>query len=449
MNRSFNFDKIELGLKLNTSEVIERKGTGSRLHCSAKCVRTRGCWSYNFCGGGWCELNQVDEFIKGTSLVGDPLCVYGGMRRETLARCVEGSTPVVVDGRDRDTVCQIEGRGRLTEYTKIAEREEDLELEWRRFESVNCTAGIHVEQALCEVSHQERLVSHLQLVNEPRGFWDAYEYCKSHGGQLFGEVEQRQLVIMLSRSTGAGLWLGISDWETPGVWRNFRGVDVTDLILWAIGQPNNLLSRQHYVALLHTLAQMDDEYPLSRFPFVCQKVFSELTEWANEFESDISVDETKLMQTRKCEKSSDFGPDCEGSVKRVVHFLWMRQPMLWSDANVWCTLSSAMLFYSFDGTQQQADFLFRHMRNESFFVGCFSLTQDTWLNLNLQDPHSLKPSHTIPWSAGERQLAAPVSVLSAQVSNGELKCFAETLRQLPFVCTKIDLLGLISDILSL
>ena len=77
-------------------------------------------------------------------------------------------------------------------------------------------------------------------------------------------------------------------------------------------------------------------------------------------------------------------------------YLWMREEVNWVEASVRCRELSADLFDEYEGSEEQASFLFGNMRGQGFFLG-FSDTEEErkWMNMQQQDFGLLQKNTTL------------------------------------------------------
>ena len=71
---------------------------------------------------------------------------------------------------------------------------------------------------------------------------EAVSYCNSTNNfRLWSEMSWPlgDKKWMAGQVNGAQILVGLSDKDKEGVWLDYKGVDVTDLITWKDGEPNN------------------------------------------------------------------------------------------------------------------------------------------------------------------------------------------------------------------
>ena len=290
--------------------------------------------------------------------------------------------------------------------------------------------------------------------SEPKTFWDAVDFCKDIGGQLYGDIQSTSNIeFMIPRLGGSNdFWLGISDWEEERVFRNFRGVALTDTLTWEGQNPNNYDDAQNYVMVDPANDDgycKDMELTLS-MSFACQMIFSEWTEWQDSSQTEISPSETQVVQTRTCIGSQIGNPlGCVGAAKRRLTYLWNAEAKTWDNAKEACELQSARLFDDVDGSYEQMYFLVSHMgAGTTFWIGMSNVETTTAygvVNMQSQIVDSRRPDKKLLWAGGqpshnpESEFAACAKGQLLNLNpSGQIIFSEEQQADLAYVCLRVE-----------
>jgi|AACY02.2.fsa_nt_gi Lectin C-type domain. len=114
---------------------------------------------------------------------------------------------------------------------------------------------------------------HWYYVSSSRMTWHAARAkCESVGGYLArveSRDEQRFLVGLLQRTKGEVVWIDGSDEANEGEWRYSDGSRVRTFF-WGSGQPNNVDSKEHHLAVSLSNGTWLDVTAGQRSRFVCE-----------------------------------------------------------------------------------------------------------------------------------------------------------------------------------
>ena len=384
----------------------------------------------------------------GAYLVPDSLCEYVGMRAESFVECLHAGTLQLAGDDSESQVCQIESKGRVQHWSDWVSSLEDTATVYKRYATRRCDLGVHLFNPNCS-GPAEIFYEYYLWNRDPKSYYEAMDFCEEQGGQLYGHVESREDVQFILSQLGVNskIWLGISDWFQEGVFLNLRGADLTKILPWSDGVPDNSNLEQHVIRIQDRANGLcDDSYPTDEYKFACQMIFSQLTEWTDESQVEVSATQTQVTQTRSCLNSSiGDPPECEGPYERVLTYLWNLQSKSWNSAKTYCESQSASLLYEVDGSLEQTQFLVSHMQTDSCFWLGLHLTQWGWANIQEQLFQSRRRHGVFLWANGEpsgTQVGQYAACMKADLftSTASVKILFSDLKssQLPFVCLKID-----------
>ncbi len=228
------FDDIRDGFALLTNEtaLLKTENFEKQFLCSQACSGNSECLSYNYCTQ-LCYLNSDDVFVEGTELLINSTCVYGGMKRSTGPACKERGRIIdhvnVKNSTTTSVFCGIEAKMSHPHWdisTEMVRIKNDSD--WMNTEQRVCNLGSHVDPFYCKGN---TIIIHdwLKWFKDAQTFDDAVQTCENVDGQLFGDVNGSQSVLSFihKRLGYSTFYIGATDWQEPGTFVNFRGVDIS------------------------------------------------------------------------------------------------------------------------------------------------------------------------------------------------------------------------------
>ena len=242
------FNQKVLGFKLDTQVTIGIKSAPSELACAVFCVNTAGCRCYTFCGRASCQLNSNDIHSEGDSFIQDAECIYGGMRRTTIPECEQGGVARGIREDYKPNFCLISLKRTDPVWSPWTPRHLDSNYDWKTRE---CSIGSHVDQLNC-TGDSRVIYTEFKFVRSSMTWFEARDYCSSNGFKLLDDLatygSEDALLFFADRMNG-GYWLGISDRNSQGTFKDLEGNIVNSLIKWRPGQAVN--EADDYLAMMN------------------------------------------------------------------------------------------------------------------------------------------------------------------------------------------------------
>ena len=387
------FSEIKREARLENATIIESFKVTTRSQCMCFCAANTSCKSYNFCGKTVCELSSEDIYSDFVYLGNSTECLYGGMPRESVPRCVErGRVKLITDDKSPG-ICEINEKRQDCKCGMWQTTDsESNQTHWITHKFRPCQLGSHIYEVNCSGNPENHRSEQVLLFPEMRlNFWQAVDFCRNRSAQLYGDVDgSRGQVQFLYDLDGRSFWYGVTDIGHEMVWKSFRGETLNSLILPLTYGDVDESTKRHMIRGDFTEERgyfLKDNLFEAERPFACQLIYSELTQWVLNTTLIDNSSQLTIHETRDCFNSSTLSPGCLGELSREVTYFWVSTAMTWSQAKLHCqTEFEGSLFSDLEGTEEQDLFLAQHMQFGSFWIGITDeRTEGSFVNIHGQD----------------------------------------------------------------